>query len=193
MVSPKKHLAPSIWLLSYLSLLHKFYFTFSWQEVALPWHKSGDKDSNLQLSIRLKLNLSRKKWLDLKRKNLFFCYRHWDIFYNSRKLWCNSPNFCKKSCKSLLKEIKSKDGNHSRRWPEGSLFDSYYSKMALLLFLDCSTLPLIHTLYCWVLSKEASSTIFWVFGMTQHGIEPRSPKPLVNTLTILPMSQKEIV
>ena len=40
---------------------------------------------------------------------------------------------------------------------------------ALLLSLDCSTLPLICTL-CWVLSKFASSNIFWVFGMTRPGI-----------------------
>ena len=33
-----------------------------------------------------------------------------------------------------------------------------------------------------MLSKEASSTIFWVFGMTRPGIEPRSPGPLANTL-----------
>ena len=39
-----------------------------------------------------------------------------------------------------------------------------------------------------MLSKDASSTIFRVFGMTRPGIEPRSPKPLANTLTILPMS-----
>ena len=29
---------------------------------------------------------------------------------------------------------------------------------------------------------------FWVFGMTQPRIEPRFPGPLVNTLTIMPMS-----
>ena len=29
---------------------------------------------------------------------------------------------------------------------------------------------------------------FWVFGMTRPGIEPRSYWPLVNTLTIMPMS-----
>ena len=52
----------------------------------------------------------------------------------------------------------------------------------LLLSLDCSTLPLINTLYCCVLSKEVSSTIFKVFGMTRPGIEPRSPGPLANTL-----------
>ena len=34
-----------------------------------------------------------------------------------------------------------------------------------------------------MLSKEASSTIFWVFGMTRPGIEPWSPGPLANTLT----------
>ena len=39
-----------------------------------------------------------------------------------------------------------------------------------------------------MLSKEASSTIFWVFGITRPGIEPRSPGPLANTLTIMPMS-----
>ena len=29
---------------------------------------------------------------------------------------------------------------------------------------------------------------FWVFGMTWPGIESRSPRPLANTLTIMPMS-----
>ena len=38
-----------------------------------------------------------------------------------------------------------------------------------------------------MLSKEASSTIFWVFGMTRPGIEPRSPGPLANTLTTIPV------
>ena len=37
---------------------------------------------------------------------------------------------------------------------------------------------LIRTLYCCVLSKKVSSTIFKVFGMTRPGIEPRSPEPL---------------
>ena len=36
--------------------------------------------------------------------------------------------------------------------------------------------------------KVASNTICWVFGMTQPGIEPRSPWPLANTLTIMTMS-----
>ena len=38
-------------------------------------------------------------------------------------------------------------------------------------------------------SKVASSTIFGVFGMTQPGIEPKSPWPLPNTLLIRPMAQ----
>ena len=54
------------------------------------------------------------------------------------------------------------------RWPEGSLFNSYYTEVlgrVLLLSLNCSTLNLIHTyihtyLILWVLSKEVSSTIF---------------------------------
>ena len=33
-----------------------------------------------------------------------------------------------------------------------------------------------------VLSKEVSSTIFKVFGITRPWIEPRSPGPLANTL-----------
>ena len=51
----------------------------------------------------------------------------------------------------------------------------------------------IASLYSWsppynaVLSKAASSTIFWVFGMAQPGIEPRSPRPLANTLLIKPI------
>ena len=56
------------------------------------------------------------------------------------------------------------------------------SGRALLLSLDFSTLPLIHTLYCWVLSKEVSSTIFKVFGMTRPGIEPRSTYSLQTSL-----------
>ena len=34
---------------------------------------------------------------------------------------------------------------------------------------------------------------FWVFGMTQPGIEPRSPRPLANTLTARPMSGSLII
>ena len=38
------------------------------------------------------------------------------------------------------------------------------------------------SLYCWVLSKEVSSTIFKVFSMARLEIEPKSPRPLANTL-----------
>ena len=68
---------------------------------------------------------------------------------------------------------------------ESSFSNSYYTHVLgrmLLFYLDYSTLPLIRTLYHWVSSKEASSTIFKVFGMTRPGIEPRSLGPLVNTL-----------
>ena len=54
--------------------------------------------------------------------------------------------------------------------------------------LDCSTLPLIRTLHCWVLSMEVSSIILKVFGMTWPGIEPWSHGPLANTLLTKPMS-----
>ena len=43
-----------------------------------------------------------------------------------------------------------------------------------------------------MLSKEASSTIFKVFGMTRPGIEPRSPGPWANILTIMPMSGMDV-
>ena len=47
----------------------------------------------------------------------------------------------------------------------------------------------IAPLYPWVLSKEVSSTILKVFGMTRPGIEPRSPGLLANTLPTRPISQ----
>ena len=59
-----------------------------------------------------------------------------------------------------------------------------------LLSLACSTLSPIRTLYCRVVSKEVSSTMFKVFDMTQPGIEPRSPGPLANALTPWPMTVK---
>ena len=52
------------------------------------------------------------------------------------------------------------------------------------------TLPFIRTLYCRVLSKEVSSTVFKVFGMARSGIEPRSPGPLANTLPTWPLYNK---
>ena len=62
----------------------------------------------------------------------------------------------------------SKVGDRSRGQPEGSLFNSYYTEVLGALLLS---------LYCWVLSKETSSTILKVFGMTRPGIEPMSSRP----------------
>ena len=100
------------------------------------------------------------------------------------------PNIWQDRAKQI-RVSKVKLSPFSRGRPEGSLFNSYYTKVlrkALLVSSDCSTLPLIHTLYCWVLSKEVSSTIFQVFGMTRSEIEPRPPGPLANTLSTWPMS-----
>ena len=68
----------------------------------------------------------------------------------------------------------------------------FNSGWELLISMDCSTLPLIRTLFCWVLSKEVSSTIFKAFGMTRTGMEPRSPGPLANTLPTEPMKKREL-
>ena len=40
-----------------------------------------------------------------------------------------------------------------------------------------------------MLSKDVSSTIFWVFGMTRLGTEPQSPGPLESTLHTRLMGQ----
>ena len=85
--------------------------------------------------------------------------------------------------------VKSKVGDHSLGRPEGSLFHSYLTDVlgrALLLSLDCSTLPSMRTLYCWVLSKEVSSTIFKVFGMTRPRIEPKVSRIIGEPSTHLP-------
>ena len=62
--------------------------------------------------------------------------------------WCDSGD-----CSSFTNSLpyisrKVKLSPFSRGWPEGSLFESYNTKVqerVLLLSLDCSTLPLIHT------------------------------------------------
>ena len=58
------------------------------------------------------------------------------------------------------------------------------------------SIPWIASLYSWSLPYNAEFlaqryqvTFFWVFGMTQPGIEPQSPEPLVNTLLIWPMAR----
>ena len=66
------------------------------------------------------------------------------------------------------------------------LFNNYYTEVygrSPLFFLDGSTLPLISTLKYWELSKEASSSIFQSFDMTQ----PNPGLPVHwQTLTITP-------
>ena len=81
-------------------------------------------------------------------------------------------------------------GHRSRGRPKDFFFGWYYTDVmgrAVLHSLDCSTLPLIRILWCWVLSKAASSNIFWVFGMTQPGIEPHVSCALAHTLPTWPM------
>ena len=59
------------------------------------------------------------------------------------------------------------------------------------------SIPWIPPLYPWslllMLSVKQGSIkyhfFFWVFGMIQPGIEPRSPRPLVSTLLIRPMAR----
>ena len=60
----------------------------------------------------------------------------------------------------------------------------------------CYSFPWISLLYpwsvpwCWVLGKEASSIIFESLVWLDQEIETKSPGPLANTRTILPMSGK---
>ena len=60
------------------------------------------------------------------------------------------------------------------------LFFRLFTQVHLLIdgSVECQYVTLIRTLYCWVLSKEVSRTIFKVFDMMRPGIEPRSPGPL---------------
>ena len=50
-----------------------------------------------------------------------------------------------------------------------------------------NSIPWITPLYPWPWPYNASSTIFWVFGITWPEIEPWSPEPLANTLLIGPI------
>ena len=45
------------------------------------------------------------------------------------------------------------------------------------------------TLYLIMLSAKNEESFFWVFGMTQPGIEPWSPRPLANTLPTMLMDR----
>ena len=64
---------------------------------------------------------------------------------------------------SFLLSFWSKVGKLRRGWLEGCLF-------------NCFSI---------VFSKTASSTIFWVFGMTRPGIELRTPEPLASWLSVI--------
>ena len=67
--------------------------------------------------------------------------------------------------------------------PKAPFFNSYLTDVlgrVLLHTLGYSTLLLILTLSCWVLSNAESSTIFWVFGMTRPRNETLSPEPLAH-------------
>ena len=126
-----------------------------------------------------------------KKKKKKFTVVFWRVIFNRWHMMSSTKGEAKwalytGSIRSISKVCKV--GDLCRGRPEGSLFNSDYNEV-IPLSLDCSTLPLICTLYCWVLSKEVSSTIFKVFGMTQPGIEPRSPGPLANTLPTRPMNR----
>ena len=82
--------------------------------------------------------------------------------------------------------ILSKFGDCSRRQPEGSHFNSYYTKVyEKALLLDCSTLPLIRT--C-VLSVKQRGIEYHFLSLWYDSTWDwtRSPGPLANTL---PMSR----
>ena len=93
-------------------------------------------------------------------------------------------------CKQLYFEITVKFVTvfEDNQYALSSIANTLRFREALLLSLDCSTLPLVHAFYCWVLSKEIWSINFKVFGMTRPGIEPKSPGPLLNILPTRPMS-----
>ena len=72
----------------------------------------------------------------------------------------------------------SKVGYRIRVRLEGSLFNSYNTEewgRALRLSLEFSTLPLIRTLYCWVLSKVVWSTILKSLVWRNLGLNPDLP------------------
>ena len=59
-----------------------------------------------------------------------------------KRIWCRAL---------VLYRIPEVVGDHSWGWPEGSLFNSYYTEVSgtgLLLSLDCSTLPLPYNAEC---------------------------------------------
>ena len=89
---------------------------------------------------------------------------------------------------------KSKVGDRRRRRAEGcfSIATTPTCWGGATPFPGLVRFTLDTHLYCWVFSKEISKTIFWIFGMTRPGIEPRSPRSLANTLPTRPMSWSNI-
>ena len=65
--------------------------------------------------------------------------------------------------------------------------------MALLLSLDCPTYSWYVPYNSVCLAWRYQEAFLWVYGTTPPGIKPRSPGPLMNTLTIMLMSQLYIV
>ena len=83
--------------------------------------------------------------------------------------------------------IESKVGDWSRGRPEGSLFNSYNTEgRALLLSLDCSTLPSIRTLYCWVWTRRYQVPFWKSLVWRDLGLNPGLPD---HWRTLFPLSQ----
>ena len=80
-------------------------------------------------------------------------------------------------CTQYLRYIKSKVGDRSQGQPEGSLFISYYTEG-----VGEGATPFLYSWYLIVqcVKQGCIEHRFSVFGMTRPGIEPRSPRPLVN-------------
>ena len=109
------------------------------------------------------------KWTKIRSS---FCYNreHFHHCWRIQKCWYVSTNthFSYFSVYFLYKSVKLAtvvEGDQK----------GYYTEVlgrALLLSLDCSTLSLICTLYCWVLTKEVSSTILNSLLWRDLGLNP---------------------
>ena len=87
---------------------------------------------------------------------------------NGRK---NKINWCLQNISTFVFIVSSKVGDRSRGWPEGPLFNSYNTEVSG----GATPLLLIRTLYCWVLSKELSSTILKSLVWRDWWLNPRLP------------------
>ena len=111
-----------------------------------------------------------------------FSLKLWINNYADGPLWFWWGNQSKKNSKFKPVKLLATVVEGDQKAPFSIATTPRPSWWALLFSLDCSTLPLISTSYCWVLSREVSNTIFKVFGMTRPEIEPRPRRPQVNTL-----------